>query len=425
MKRFLANVTLYLGLIALFTLPVAKTVAQEEERPYVFPFIGKISPSPDGRYIVFDFSFSDLEDHRKLCIVDVLTKEIYELLPEDYCGIDPNPAWSPDGSVIAFEAGKIYLIDPDGSNLRELTDFIAGYPVWSPDGNYLAVETKREGDFETGTDIMIIDRQGNEVAWLVTSPENERPIAWSPDNSYILFTRDVREGYITYEYQPLWRANIDMRKPFPAESSGIYRLTEWNSYVGSAAILPDASKILLPGQEGIWIMNADGSDKTLLIPKSVFPGEFSMHSVAWCPQINKIAVVAAELIYYNVHEGYDGPFNIYLINPDGTGLEQITFFTGISTSQAKALRFPLICELKNKLNVPVIAKGMNVKVKKEVKKVTKDEQELKLGIDSSNPHPLPLGEEHSTNSNNTPVFAGVLSLSALGYTLWKFFKILG
>ena len=51
-----------------------------------------------------------------------------------------SPAWSPDGSRIAFastrEGGTLSLwtMAPDGSDLRRVTDGHGEYPDWSPDG---------------------------------------------------------------------------------------------------------------------------------------------------------------------------------------------------------------------------------------------------------------------------------------------------
>jgi hypothetical protein len=52
---------------------------------------------------------------------------------------DADPAWSPDGTRLVFtgrKAGKrnLYLVDPDGSNLRRLTVRGARAPAWSRRG---------------------------------------------------------------------------------------------------------------------------------------------------------------------------------------------------------------------------------------------------------------------------------------------------
>jgi len=50
----------------------------------------------------------------------------------------PGPAWSPDGSAIAFAGaggvpGDIYIMNADGTGLSQLTsDGQAGQPAWQP-----------------------------------------------------------------------------------------------------------------------------------------------------------------------------------------------------------------------------------------------------------------------------------------------------
>jgi TolB protein len=75
---------------------------------------------------------------------------------------DTTPAWSPDGEHVAFvrrqhDHWEIYVVDADGQNLRRLTDTpiksdgAAGSsvsPAWSPDGSYLAFLTDQSGQWE-------------------------------------------------------------------------------------------------------------------------------------------------------------------------------------------------------------------------------------------------------------------------------------
>ncbi|MBN1966398.1 MAG: PD40 domain-containing protein [Anaerolineae bacterium] len=109
-----------------------------------------------------------------------------------------SPAWSPDGSHLAF-AGypdnrlgfgleHIFIINADGSELRQLTPERGDQPSWSPNGTQLAYQTYVDGYAQIFT-----TRADEFTPVQITSGESSHSYpAWSPTGDEIAYTEETR-----------------------------------------------------------------------------------------------------------------------------------------------------------------------------------------------------------------------------------------
>jgi len=149
--------------------------------------------SPDGSKIAFA---SRRNGYREIYVMNSdgsnetrLTHSIYDKY---------KPKWSPDGSKIAFTSEydnyyehngyyyytrEVYIMDADGSNQTRLAESQYAYnPAWSPDGSKIAFTSQSDGYYK----IYIMDADGSNQTRLTKSRYHYAPI-WSPDGSKIAF----------------------------------------------------------------------------------------------------------------------------------------------------------------------------------------------------------------------------------------------
>jgi Tol biopolymer transport system component len=153
--------------------------------------LGRPSLSPDGEAVVFDRSKKPTAQS-DIWVVRTDGRGLRNLTPDPED--DTTPAWSPDGTKIAFASSRsgaydIFVMNPDGSAIEQLTDRGASdaEPAFSPDGTKLAF-VECDTSF-ANCQLWTMNADGTGARRLTKTPvEDERP-TWSPDGTRIAFTR--------------------------------------------------------------------------------------------------------------------------------------------------------------------------------------------------------------------------------------------
>jgi Tol biopolymer transport system component len=149
---------------------------------FVSPCAGKLSQYPNSG----------------LYLLDLETNAIALLFPNP--AGDFEPAWSPDGTKIAFTSLRsgsmqIYVYKQSDASLTQLTlpgnNTQSRYPAWSPDGAKIAYTVRRLGLLQ----IWIMDADGSHPEQLTRpggSSSDYLP-TWSKDGQYLLFSETNAE----------------------------------------------------------------------------------------------------------------------------------------------------------------------------------------------------------------------------------------
>ncbi len=145
--------------------------------------------SPDGSRILFS---ADLDGDEELYLMNADGSAIAQLT--DNVGVDTGARFRFDG-LIAFASDQltpgfteIYTINADGSAMTRLTDHPGNSyaPAWSPDGTRIAYINDQSGD----GDLYLMDANGQRPFLLTIddSGAEDRTPVWSPDGLWIAFS---------------------------------------------------------------------------------------------------------------------------------------------------------------------------------------------------------------------------------------------
>jgi TolB protein len=141
--------------------------------------------SPDGSHL----AYVTFEQGRAVVYVQSLfTRQRFVLAA--FPGSNSSPAWAPDGKQLAIVltrdgTSSIYLVHPDGSGLRRITfsDAIDTEPSFSPDGRFLLFDSDRGGSVQ----IYRMPVDGGYAERMTFEGNNNFSARYSPDGKSFVF----------------------------------------------------------------------------------------------------------------------------------------------------------------------------------------------------------------------------------------------
>src|SRR5262249_15987037 len=146
--------------------------------------------SPDGKFIAF---ISDQSGREEIHLIDADGAGSVRKIT-DLDTLKTSLLWSPDSKSIAFLTSdrKLFTIGVDGKNLKELASSAfggMGNPAWSPDGKLIAYS---KTDVSRSSDVYVIPIQGGQETKITFDSLNETNPRFSADGTKVYFLR--REG---------------------------------------------------------------------------------------------------------------------------------------------------------------------------------------------------------------------------------------
>jgi Tol biopolymer transport system component len=230
------------------------------------------------------------------------------------------PTWSPDGRYLIYQHSDrqdslgyngLWRMLSNGSGAKQIFHELAEHPRWSPDGSLVVF------DADTGNSIKMIPAEGGEpILFLPDSIhiENGGLACWSPDGTRIAFLEgsglsvcvyDAKKGEISSIFRkegflPLpggWTPDGKEKNQITGHHENFYRYL---------ALTPDGS-LLVYGvvenrQVGLYIMPAEGGPS---LPLVVSEGGHN-DGPSWSPDGNRLAFTSTR----------SGSFDIWVMDVD-------------------------------------------------------------------------------------------------------------
>src|SRR5215203_446747 len=219
-----------------------------------------------------------------------------------------------------FACDDLWVMAADGTNQINLTntpDTNEGQPAWSPDGTKIAFTGP--GDLnEDGVrlgDIYVMDADGTNRTNLTDTPNrSDYQPSWAPSGAQLTFVRVV-EGRVFLEQPDIFVMDTD-----PATKDDAINLTQTDESEYDPAWSPDGAKIAFAGVRNsgweIVTMDPDGQNEKILTGDG-FDG--NDEAPDWSPDGTKVVFMKESQV-----GGCCEPWEIWAVNRDGSGDTNLT-----------------------------------------------------------------------------------------------------
>jgi Tol biopolymer transport system component len=336
--------------------------------------------SPDGKRVVFVSTRT--AGRANLWILDIAGRKATPLTQGD--GGDFRPSWSPDGKWIAFSSDRgsdlppakgrwerlqladIYLIHPDGSGLRRITEHggFCGSPKWTPDsksviaycmsaqdtwdfrfgeedGNDKLVEidiaTGTSAPLEAGPGVKLmpallpsgavaylrLDKSANGIFYDMGKPgpkgDDLNAPSWSPDGQQAVYARFV------FKHDSMMVKQWSRNKNFDLYATGM--LPDYDrsgEYLAVTKTVSDEKTGTL--STSLFVLDAAKPEQTILKRSGL------ILAPSWSPDGKQIAVGVGQFTaFLDLEAGSKKPIDpvnggaqVAIVNADGSGFHIVT-----------------------------------------------------------------------------------------------------